>query len=170
MPAYTFGAFCLDTDAYRLTRDGDPTVASPKQLDLLAYFAAHPSQLVTREELFRVLWPDVIVTDNTLTQLVSELRQTLGDSAGSPQYIQTVPRRGYRFIASMAPVEITAVDMDAQSNARERRSRETSNLDALRAVTEGRLQLEALDSEEVGAALENFDRAIALDPASPGDT
>ena len=165
MPAYRFGVFCLDTDAYRLTRDGDPAVASPRQLDLLAYLAARPFQLVTREALFQALWPDVIVTDNALTQLVSELRQTLGDSSGSPQYVQTVARRGYRFIASVVPVEPPDADPVAESNARERRGRETSSLDALRAVTEGRLQLEALDSAEVKPAIENFDRAITLDPS-----
>ena len=144
MPAYRFGIFCLDTEAYCLTRDGEPAVASPRQLDLLAYLAARPSQLVTREALFQALWPDVIVTDNALTQLVSELRQTLGDSSGSPQHVQTVARRGYRFIATVVPGATPSADPGAESNARERRSRETSNLDALRAVTEGRLRLEAL--------------------------
>ena len=122
-------------------------------------------KLVTREALFQALWPDVIVTDNALTQLVSELRQTLGDSSGSPQYVQTVARRGYRFIASVVPVEPPDADPVAESNARERRGRETSSLDALRAVTEGRLQLEALDSAEVKPAIENLDRAITLDPS-----
>jgi len=165
MPVYRFGVFCLDTDAYRLTRAGDPAAASPRQLDLLAYLAARPSQLVTREALFQALWPDVIVTDNALTQLVSELRQTLGDSSGSPEYVQTVARRGYRFIASVVPVDSPGADPVSESNVRERRGRETSNLDALRAATEGRLQLEALDSARVEPAIENFDRAISLDPS-----
>ena len=126
----------------------------------------HPSQLVTREELFQALWPDVIVTDNALTQLVSELRHTLGDSSGSPHYVQTIARRGYRFIAPVA-VEHAPDEID-HTDTRDRRSRETSNLDALRAVTEGRLQLEALDHSAVDSALENFDRAITLDPSFAG--
>ena len=55
MPAYKFGPFRLDTDAYRLTQGGEPVDASPRQLDLLAYFAARPTQLITREELFDAL-------------------------------------------------------------------------------------------------------------------
>ena len=162
MPAYRFGDFLLETDGFRLTRGGQPVEVSPRPFDLLAYLVTHPSQLVTREELFRALWPDVIVTDNALTQLVSELRHTLGDSSGSPNYIQTIARRGYRFIAPVA-VEHAPDEID-HSDTRDRRSRETSNLDALRAVTEGRLQLEALDHSAVDSAIENFDRAITLDP------
>ena len=160
MPAFAFGPFHLDTTAYRLTRDGTVVDASPRQLDLLAYFASRPAQLVTRDELFQTLWPDVTVTDNALTQLVSELRRTLGDPSMSPRYVQTVARRGYRFVASVARAETH----DASSSTPQR-SHETSNLDALRAATEGRLKLEALDPAEVEAAIESFDRAIALDPA-----
>jgi TolB-like protein/Tfp pilus assembly protein PilF len=60
--------------------------------------------LVGKDELFAALWPDVAVTDNALTQAVSELRQALGDDPSSPTYIQTVARRGYRFIASVEAV------------------------------------------------------------------
>jgi TolB-like protein len=70
-------------------------------LDLLLLFVRQPSLLLTKEEIFRVLWPDVAVTDNALTQVVSELRQALGDSPASPQFLQTVARRGYRFIAAV---------------------------------------------------------------------
>ena len=164
MLAYRFGPFCLETSECRLTRDGARLEASPRQLDLLAYLVGHPAQLVTREALFQALWPDVIVTDNALTQLVSELRQTLGDSSRSPRFVQTIARRGYRFIASVTPVDSRSTQPSPDSNARERRSRETSNLDALRAATVGRLQLEALDSTQADAAMENFDRAVTLDP------
>jgi DNA-binding winged helix-turn-helix (wHTH) protein len=162
MPVYRFGAFRLDTDGYRLTREESVVQASARQLDLLAYLAAEPSRLITREELFDRLWSGVTVTDNALTQLVSELRQTLGDSSGDPQYVQTVARRGYRFIA---PVE--RVDVAATATARAiagRRSGETSSLDVMRAVTDGRLQLEALDASQIESAIQNFKQAIALDP------
>ena len=165
MPAFVFGPFHLDTAAYRLTRDGKVVDASPRQLDLLAYFAARPSQLVTRDELFKTLWPDVTVTDNALTQLVSELRHTLGDPSVTPRYVQTVARRGYRFVASVVPAEPRHRSNEANSSTHQTRSHETSNLDALRAATEGRLKLEALDPAEVETAIESFDRAIALDAA-----
>jgi len=103
--SYRFGLFVLDTVAFRLYRSGAPVPVSPKIADLLHYLVARPSTLVTKEELFAALWPDVAVTDNALTQAVSELRQALGDDPASPSYVQTVARRGYRFIA---PVEVVS--------------------------------------------------------------
>ena len=98
---YSFGPFTVDTGSYRLLRGDAVVQVSPKIIDLLLYLVARPSALVTKDELFRALWPDVAVTDNALTQAVSELRQALGDDPSSPQYVQTVARRGYRFIAAV---------------------------------------------------------------------
>lgn len=100
---YRFGPFTLDPSAYRLVRDGEVIPLSPKIIDLLLYLVARPSSLVSKDELFKALWPDVAVTDNALTQAVSELRQALGDDPAEPSYIQTVARRGYRFIAPVNP-------------------------------------------------------------------
>jgi DNA-binding winged helix-turn-helix (wHTH) protein/tetratricopeptide (TPR) repeat protein len=99
--AYSFGPFTLDTGAYRLLRGETVIPVSPKIIDLLLYLVARPSTLVTKDELFNALWPDVAVTDNALTQAVSELRQALGDDPSKPQYVQTVARRGYRFICNV---------------------------------------------------------------------
>ncbi len=98
---YRFGDFTLDPASYRLLDKGTLVPLSPKIIDLLLYLVARPSVLVSKEELFKALWPDVAVTDNALTQAVSELRQALGDNASSPAYVQTVSRRGYRFIANV---------------------------------------------------------------------
>src|SRR4051794_38452508 len=103
--SYRFGPFTVDAASYRLTRGGAALAVSPKVIDLLLYLAARPTALVSKEELLAALWPDVNVTDNALTQAVSELRQTLGDEPSQPIYVQTVARRGYRFIA---PVEAPA--------------------------------------------------------------
>ncbi len=100
--AYTFGPFTLDAAGYRLLRGAAVVQVSPKIIDLLLYLATRPSVLVTKDELFKALWPDVAVTDNALTQAVSELRQALGDDAANPKYVQTVARRGYRFIAAVS--------------------------------------------------------------------
>jgi adenylate cyclase len=102
---YRFGPFTVDAAAYRLWRGDEVIPLSPKIIDLLLYLAARQSALVPKDELFTALWPDVAVTDNALTQAVSELRQALGDDSSKPTYIQTVARRGYRFIA---PVEASA--------------------------------------------------------------
>ena len=82
--SYRFGPFVVDGGAYRLLRDGVNIPLSPKIIDLLLFLAARPSVLVSKDELFRALWPDVAVTDNALTQAVSELRQALGDDPANP--------------------------------------------------------------------------------------
>ena len=102
--SYKFGPFVVDGSTYRLIRNGENVPLSPKIIDLLLFLAARPSVLVSKDELFNALWPDVAVTDNALTQAVSELRQALGDDAGSPTYVQTVARRGYRFISPVEPI------------------------------------------------------------------
>jgi DNA-binding winged helix-turn-helix (wHTH) protein/tetratricopeptide (TPR) repeat protein len=102
---FRFGPFIVERPAYRVLRDGHALPLSPKLVDLLLYFVSRPSVLVTKDELFAAIWPDVTVTENALTQAISDLRQALGDEHASPTYIQTVARRGYRFIA---PVEALA--------------------------------------------------------------
>src|SRR5687767_2594648 len=108
--AFRFGPFIVDRSAYRVTREGAPVDLTPKLLDLLLHLLDNAGQLVTKEALLDALWPGANVTDNALTQAVSELRQALGDDAGAPRYIKTIARRGYRFVA---PVEDTASDTAA---------------------------------------------------------
>lgn len=107
--AYRFGPFHVDRAAYRVTREGAPLDLSPKLLDLLLHLLDNAGQLVTKEALLDALWPEANVTDNALTQAVSELRQALGDDASAPQFIKTVARRGYRFVA---PVETIPPGID----------------------------------------------------------
>lgn len=113
VPSHRFGPFTLDLTAYRLLRDGAEVPVSPRLIDLLRHLVERPSALATKEELFAAIWPDVIVTDNALTQAISDLRQALGDSASRPTYIQTVARRGYRFIAPVTPGEPVGGTADA---------------------------------------------------------
>lgn len=98
-----FGPFVVDRAAYRVTRDGRPVDLTPKLLDLLLLLLDNAGSLVTKEALLDTLWPGANVTDNALTQAVSELRQALGDDATHPQYIKTVARRGYRFVGVIEP-------------------------------------------------------------------
>ena len=111
--SYRFGPFVVDGGAYRLLRDGVNIPLSPKIIDLLLFLAARPSVLVSKDDLFRALWPDVAVTDNALTQAVSELRQALGDDPANPKYVQTVARRGYRFISPVQPIVSAATTVAA---------------------------------------------------------
>ena len=104
---YRFGAFTVDPAAYTLRCAGEPVPLSPRPFDLLVYLLRNPQRLVTKDELLDALWPGVVVTENTLTQAVSDLRRALQDTPGAPRCIETVPRRGYRWIA--------AIGLDAHS-------------------------------------------------------
>jgi TolB-like protein/Tfp pilus assembly protein PilF len=86
-----------------MVRDDAVVPLTPKLLDLLLHLLDHAGELVTKEALLDAIWPDANVTDNALTQAISELRQALGDDPSSPRYIKTVARRGYRFIAAVTP-------------------------------------------------------------------
>ncbi len=165
MATYRFGAFSLDTKAYRLCRGQKAMDVSALQLELLAYLAARPGRLLTRNELFRDLWPGVAVTDNALTQLVSEVRGVLDDSPAAPRYIETVTRRGYRLIV---PVEELEPDAAGAPRATEARAVQTSNMDVLRSIFEGRLKLESLGAADIDAAIAQFGRAVQLDPTFAG--
>jgi DNA-binding winged helix-turn-helix (wHTH) protein/tetratricopeptide (TPR) repeat protein len=104
---YRFGVFLLDMRSYRLFNDGTASDQPPKVLDLLALLLSRPGELVGKEQIFSALWPDVAVTDNAITQVVSAARDALGDDPAAPRFIQTVPRKGYRFIGA---VEMSAAD------------------------------------------------------------
>src|SRR6266850_6467044 len=141
MATYRFAGFSLDTKEYRLWR-GDQTISLPRrQFDLLAYLAERSMRVVTRDEMFRDLWKGVIVTENALTQMVSDLRRALDDSAAAPRFIETVAGRGYRFIAPVEVIESQPADVKRTT---EGQLVQTSNLEVLRSVFDGRLKLESL--------------------------
>lgn len=96
-----FGQFELDLRTRQLTRNGANVRLSQQPIQVLLLLLETPGQIVTREEFRRRLWPsDVFVDfDHGLNKSIQKLRDALGDSAGSPRYIETIPRIGYRFIA-----------------------------------------------------------------------
>jgi DNA-binding winged helix-turn-helix (wHTH) protein/tetratricopeptide (TPR) repeat protein len=97
---YRFDGFCLNVARGTLSGpDGSELALRPKAFALLRYFLEHPNRLHRREELFEVLWPGVVVTDDSLTQCVSDLRRLFGDRAN--QILRTLPRRGYVLAAEV---------------------------------------------------------------------
>jgi DNA-binding winged helix-turn-helix (wHTH) protein/Flp pilus assembly protein TadD len=116
---YRFGPFVVDRAGYRASRGDIALDLTPKLLDLLLYLLDHAGTLVTKEQLLDALWPDANVTDNALAQAVSELREALGDHADAPQFIKTVARRGYRFVAAVDVAE-PAAEREAAPAAEER--------------------------------------------------
>ena len=95
--AYRFGAFTLDEESRELSRGAIPIPLSPRGFDLLALLARERPRAIPKEDLLKALWPDAFVTDGSLSQLVTEIRQALDDSAREPRYIRTVHRYGYAF-------------------------------------------------------------------------
>jgi Tol biopolymer transport system component/DNA-binding winged helix-turn-helix (wHTH) protein len=98
---WRFGVFEVDSRREELRRSGTAVKMREQSFRILVYLLEHPGEIVTREELRKVLWPsDTFVDfDHSLNTAVMKLREALGDQTGAPLYIETIPKRGYRFIA-----------------------------------------------------------------------
>jgi DNA-binding winged helix-turn-helix (wHTH) protein len=99
--SYTFGPFRLDLRGGELLHDNLGVALEPKVFALLSYLVTQRGRLVGRLELLDAVWPDAHVTDASLSQAVASLRTALGDDPRNPSYIDTLPRRGYKFIAEV---------------------------------------------------------------------
>jgi DNA-binding winged helix-turn-helix (wHTH) protein/predicted ATPase len=94
-----FGPFRLDQANATLWRAEQPVTLRPKTFEVLVYMVMHAGQLVTKEALLDAIWPETAVGEGVLKTSMNELRKTLGETAKAPQWIATVHRRGYRFVA-----------------------------------------------------------------------
>ena len=101
---YEFGSFRLNTVERVLESGGQPLSISPKALEVLIVLVENRGRIVEKEDLMRKVWPETFVEDNNLAFNISVLRKLFGESGASPHYIETVPRRGYRFIAKVVEV------------------------------------------------------------------
>ena len=115
---YRFGPFVLDVADRSLKRDGAPIPLTPKTFDLLVALVDNAGRLVLKDSLLRTVWPDVAVEEGNLTKGVFSLRQIL-EEAGGPRYIETVPKRGYRFVGPIDSTEdeLTPVRSPEQATA-----------------------------------------------------
>ena len=104
-----FGAFELDTEGEVLRKAGLQFKLAPQPFKVLVLLSGRPGQLVTREELQKEIWADGTIVDfeHGLNFCIREIRRVLGDNPDSPQFIETVPRRGYRFIAPVDRVDFS---------------------------------------------------------------
>jgi DNA-binding winged helix-turn-helix (wHTH) protein/Tol biopolymer transport system component len=96
-----FGTVTLIPDERLLLKDGHPVSLTPKAFDLLVVLAANPGRLLAKEQLMQAVWPDTTVEESNLAYHVFAIRKALGESANSDRYIETVPKRGYRFVAPL---------------------------------------------------------------------
>ena len=90
-----------------VSRKGTAVRVEPKVMEVLVCLAAHPGEVLSKEELLKAVWPDTFVTDDALTHCISDLRRVLEDDAREPRVIQTIPKRGYRLVASVVPANGT---------------------------------------------------------------
>jgi DNA-binding winged helix-turn-helix (wHTH) protein len=136
-----FGPFRLDPRGRALYRDDGLVALQPLLFDLLEAMATRPGELLTKEALIRIGWPNHEVADNNLTQAISKLRTILAPD-NPERYIQTVPRRGYRFVATVTGDDAALTDAE---------------LDAMMAphvaLLDGRTMLETLTSDQVESAI-----------------
>jgi DNA-binding winged helix-turn-helix (wHTH) protein len=95
------GAIRLDSTNACLWRGAEAIRLTPKAWAVLDALVAQAGQLVTKETLLEAVWPDTVVSEAALVVCIREIRQALGDAARTPQYLETVHRRGYRFIGPL---------------------------------------------------------------------
>src|SRR5713226_3775311 len=103
---YEFDQFQLDAAERLLVLNGRPVQVTPKAFDTLVTLVRNSGHVVGKEELIGEVWADTFVDDNTLAQNISLLRKALGQNREGQGYIETVPKRGYRFVAGVRDVVI----------------------------------------------------------------
>jgi Tol biopolymer transport system component/DNA-binding winged helix-turn-helix (wHTH) protein len=137
----SFGDVRVDLAAERVWRGDDLVELEPKAFEVLRHLLHNPDRLISKQELFDTVWERTAVTDNALTRVVAQLRRALGDDARDARYIETVPTRGYRFIAQIerlpGGVPAAAAAHDRPSDASVRGSGELADASTTRAEPAG---------------------------------
>lgn len=98
---YEFGPFRLEPEQHLLLREGKPAVLTPKAFDLLVLLVRNQGRLVAKDQIMQALWPGSFVEEANITVLISSLRKVLNESEAGEPYIKTVPKKGYRFTATV---------------------------------------------------------------------
>jgi DNA-binding winged helix-turn-helix (wHTH) protein len=151
---YRFGAFTLALGDRRLSAHTDTVRLPPKTFDVLAILVQHPGRIITKDELLARVWPEVFVEEGILTVHVAALRKALGDDTCHPSYIETVSRRGYRFVAG-----VTRESPDAPSPLLE----PARPIELYELVGRGRVHVLSASHSQLPQAVDAFRAAIALD-------
>lgn len=116
----SFGRYVFAPSSGELRRGAREVRLTPKAAAVLSALLARPGALVTKDDLFTAVWPGVAVSDAALTSCIQELREALGDDARRPRYIETLHRRGYRFIAPVPPPAAAALQAPEHVVGRDR--------------------------------------------------
>jgi DNA-binding winged helix-turn-helix (wHTH) protein/TolB-like protein len=112
---YEFSRFRFDPENHLLESEGTPISLTPKAFEILLILVENGNRLTTKEELMRKVWPDSFVEEANLTVNISALRKQLGETSSGQQYIETVPRKGYRFVVPVSQSQTNAQTVSGQS-------------------------------------------------------
>jgi len=115
---YEFGHFRLIPEERQLLRDNQIVALTPKTFDLLLVLVENSGHLIEKEELMKRIWPDSFVEEANLSVNMSAVRRALGEGPNEHQFVETVPRRGYRFVASVKELWIEGTDSSARASGK----------------------------------------------------
>src|SRR5215510_12946410 len=113
----SFQPFLLDEVNQCLWRGDTRLSLTPKPFAVLQYLVKHPGRLVTHEELLNAIWPDTYVQPEVLRRYILEIRRVLADSVENPRFVETLPKRGYQFIAAVIEEVVDAASQDVVAAA-----------------------------------------------------
>ena len=108
---YEFGQFRLDAQEHVLLRDGEVIPLAPKAIDLLVALVENSGHVISKDELIKQVWPDSFVEEANLSHQIFTLRKALNEDKNDAKYIETVPRRGYRFVATVTEIGYSSSDL-----------------------------------------------------------
>src|SRR6185369_12669331 len=139
-----FGPFRFDLNRQRLTCNGEVVALTPKALEVLSVLVQSNGNLVEKDVLIRRVWPDTFVEDGNLSVHIFALRKALTQSSGGQNYIETIPRQGFRFTASVKTIEVNSGPLVVERRTRSQVTIEETETDAEpvtepRRLTEGRI-------------------------------
>ena len=106
---FHLGNWMVEPTLDRISHDGREVRLRPRAMDVLTVLSLAAGKLVSKRDLIDTVWHTEFVSDHALTQVIAELRAALGDNAGNPSFIENIPRRGYRLVASVTPVVDSAL-------------------------------------------------------------
>src|SRR5256714_12782595 len=117
---YDFGAYRVDRSERLLLRGDEVVPLTPKAFEMLLVLLESSGHVLTKEELMKRVWPDTIVEEANLSHNIYKLREALGEGRNGEKFIETVPRRGYRFVAKVTQVEDHGADLIVEEHSRAR--------------------------------------------------
>lgn len=163
---YTFGEFRLDVPERRVERhDGCACGALPeKAFQTLVYLVRHGGKLVPKEEFLSAIWPGTVVEENNLGKAIHAIRSFLGEHAGDPKYIQTVPKHGYRFVAEVTPLLVGSGMNAIPASA----ATLPIHSPAFDLYLRGKVKASSENREDTEAAIKVLEAAVVMDPNFAG--